>query len=240
MKKMLVAFAALAMVGFGAFICTNTSDEHFSGRVIDVHDGDTLTVTRWNTPVKVRLAHIDSPELGQAFGPEARDFANKLCLGKVVDVYTVGRDLYGRTIADVSLPNRACLNEEIVENGFAWCYQQGTPADHVIRKLEDEARTNKRGLWSTSAPTAPRDHRHHSHELHHGFVPWLCPASFCALGAYGALGAFISKKFVALIVMLAALFCPMADWKRNNLSLVRTELRWLSAIFLVMLGFLCL
>ena len=40
-----------------------------SGRVVGVHDGDTLTVlTAGNVQIKVRLVEIDAPELKQPFG----------------------------------------------------------------------------------------------------------------------------------------------------------------------------
>jgi endonuclease YncB( thermonuclease family) len=38
--------------------------DDFSGKVVGVHDGDTITVLRDRTPVKVRLFGIDCPETG--------------------------------------------------------------------------------------------------------------------------------------------------------------------------------
>ncbi|MBY0552158.1 MAG: thermonuclease family protein [Candidatus Obscuribacterales bacterium] len=197
-------------------------------------------MSRWNTPVKVRLAHIDSPELAQAFGPEARDFAQNLCLGRVVDVHPFGHDLYGRAIADVVLANHTCLNEAIVENGYAWFYRQGTPADHVVRKLEADARLHKRGLWSVGHQTAPWEFRNHTHSWFEGFLPFLCPEKLAAPAAITLLGLWSAKKLVALVIMGVALFFPMPDWKRRNLSLVRTELSWLTLLFVVMCAFFCL
>lgn len=240
MNRFLVVSAVLGTIVLGALTWLNLTSENFSGRVIDVHDGDTITVSRWNTPVKVRLAHIDSPELAQAFGPEAREFAEKLSLGQVVDVRPSGRDLYGRTIADVALPNHECLNEAIVENGFAWCYQHGTPANHIVRKLEDEARSHKRGLWSVGRPMAPWDYRNHKHSWFEGFLPFLCPEKFAAPVASILLGVLAAKKSIALLAMGVTFFFPMPDWKRSNLSLVRTELGWLTLIFVVMCGLFCL
>jgi hypothetical protein len=46
--------------------------DEFSGKVIGVHDGDTITVLRDRTPVKIRLFGIDCPETGQDFGSRAK------------------------------------------------------------------------------------------------------------------------------------------------------------------------
>jgi endonuclease YncB( thermonuclease family) len=46
------------------------------GRVVNVHDGDTVTVfDSENTQRKIRRAGIDAPELGQTFGRASRDLA---------------------------------------------------------------------------------------------------------------------------------------------------------------------
>jgi endonuclease YncB( thermonuclease family) len=47
---------------------TLTNAEELVGRVVRVHDGDTLTVLVDDTQIRVRLTDIDAPELGQAFG----------------------------------------------------------------------------------------------------------------------------------------------------------------------------
>jgi len=43
--------------------------ETLTGRVVGVHDGDTLTLLVERQPVKVRLVGIDAPELAQWSGP---------------------------------------------------------------------------------------------------------------------------------------------------------------------------
>jgi endonuclease YncB( thermonuclease family) len=45
----------------------------FDGKVVGVHDGDTITVLKdGNTQVKVRLNQIDAPEIGQPFGQASK------------------------------------------------------------------------------------------------------------------------------------------------------------------------
>jgi hypothetical protein len=48
--------------------------EQFSGKVVALADGDTLSVLRDGKAAKVRLWGIDTPEKAQAFGTRARQF----------------------------------------------------------------------------------------------------------------------------------------------------------------------
>jgi micrococcal nuclease len=56
-------------------------------------------------------------------------------------------DRYGRTVADLILPDGRNLNREIVKAGFAWWYRKYAPRDREIEALESDARAAKRGLW---------------------------------------------------------------------------------------------
>ena len=73
-----------------------------SGKVVSVHDGDTLTVLIEHRQVRVRLIDIDAPELGQPFGSRARQSLSGLCFGKVATLDVRGRDRYNRTLARVT------------------------------------------------------------------------------------------------------------------------------------------
>lgn len=51
------------------------------GTVLDVHDGDTMTVAPMGdvrTPLKIRLYGIDAPELEQKGGPQSREHLRSL------------------------------------------------------------------------------------------------------------------------------------------------------------------
>ena len=63
-----------------------------TGKVVSVHDGDTLTVLdATKTQHKVRLHGIDAPETKQAFGTVARKGLADQVFGKVVDVEVVDK-----------------------------------------------------------------------------------------------------------------------------------------------------
>lgn len=131
----------------------------FSGKVVGLSDGDTLTVLAGKTQVKVRLAGIDCPEKSQAFGTKARQFASSLVFEKTVAVKPSGKDRYGRTIGEIVLDDGRVLNHELVRAGMAWWYREYAPNDTALKALEDEARAAKAGLWADPSPVAPWDFR---------------------------------------------------------------------------------
>src|SRR4029078_3645268 len=82
-----------------------------SGQVVDVYDGDTITIADLDrTEWKVRLAAVDAPELGQAFGKKAKKKTLELLMGQPVTVKfdrTEGND---RIVGTVELESqRAAL-----------------------------------------------------------------------------------------------------------------------------------
>ena len=133
----------------------------FSAVVVDVYDGDTLTVLDQERTVKIRLSGIDSPERNQPFGDQARSFTADLALGQTVTIIDDKTDRYGRLVAWVILPDGRNLNEEIVAAGWAWWYRQHVPGSRVLAALESEACNRRRGLWAAGDPTTPWEWRKH-------------------------------------------------------------------------------
>jgi micrococcal nuclease len=151
----MVALMALAIV-FGSQVHAAGAKQpiRFTGKVVGVHDGDTFTILYEGKEKKVRVNGIDSPELGQPFGRNARRYAAGLIFGRVVTVTVFGRDRYGRTIGDATLADGRILSREMVRAGLAWQYRQYSK-DKVLAALEVEARSSKRGLWADARPVAP-------------------------------------------------------------------------------------
>ena len=133
--------------------------QEFSGKVIGISDGDTITVLREKTPTKIRLHGIDCPESGQEFGARAKILTSQLAFGKAVTVRVRGKDRYQRTVADIVLPDGRSLNEELVRQGLAWWFRRYAPHDETLSRLEREAKTAKRGLWAQENPTPPWEWR---------------------------------------------------------------------------------
>ena len=54
------------------FVIASPAVAEFSGKVVGVSDGDTMTVLRDRTQIRIRLYGIDCPEMGQDFGSRAK------------------------------------------------------------------------------------------------------------------------------------------------------------------------
>lgn len=141
----------LLLVGLGLF-------GFAKGKVVKVADGDTVTVLSSEGRMeRVRLQGIDTPELDQPGGPEAKEFCSDLALFKEVKLTPLGRDDYGRTVALLRLPDGKLLNEELVRGGHAWvsdkyCTQAWCPG---WRELQKKARQGKLGLWANPKAVPP-------------------------------------------------------------------------------------
>ena len=142
---------------------TGNFAQDFTGRVVSISDGDTISVMHNSRAEKVRLNGIDCPERRQAFGYRAEQFTSRLAFGKEVNVQVKGKDRYGRTIGEVILPDGRNLNREIVKAGFGWWFRRYAPHNKDLEKLEEEARQAKRGLWADHDPVPPWEWRRRVH-----------------------------------------------------------------------------
>jgi endonuclease YncB( thermonuclease family) len=131
-------------------------------RVVSVHDGDTLTVLIERRQVKVRLAEIDAPELGQPFGANSKRSLSELCHGKPATLEVRGRDRYKRTIAQVTCAGTDA-NAEQVRRGLAWTYTRYARVSSPLYAIQSAAQAENRGLWADPAPMPPWDWRKNGH-----------------------------------------------------------------------------
>ncbi len=129
----------------------------FSGIVMRVQDGDTISVSRQSHVEDVQLAGIDCPELRQSFGSRAKQFTERLAAGQTVMVRAQGRDDNGNLLGVVILPDGRTVNRELVAAGLAWKLKESK--NKTVSQLEKDARRAKRGLWSDANPTPPWEYR---------------------------------------------------------------------------------
>ena len=130
------------------------------GQVVDVLDGDTLTVeTSAGKLLRVRLKEVDAPEASQTFGRQARQFAWGLLTGKSVRVKYKALDRYGRAIGEVILRDGRVLNRELLSHGLAWHYRVHFPVDESLKELEYQAWKLKTGLWVDPSAVPPWEFR---------------------------------------------------------------------------------
>ena len=129
----------------------------FTGRVVGVADGDSITVLQDREQVKVRLVDIDAPEKAQPFGNRSKQALEALVKGREVKVVERGKDRYERTLARIYRGDLD-VNAEQVRQGMAWVFRRYS-VDTALYAIEAEAKEQKRGLWRDPNPTPPWEWR---------------------------------------------------------------------------------
>lgn len=128
-------------------------------------DGDTIAVNMNGNVETIRFIGVDTPETHrpntpvQCYGPEAAAYTKSRIsrFGKVrlaADPLDTNRDVYGRLLRYVYLPDGTLLDEQLIQNGYGFAYldfpfskKQQFAADEAV------AQTAKVGLWGTCSPT---------------------------------------------------------------------------------------
>src|SRR4026207_269859 len=113
------------------------------GKVINVHDGDTITVLdQDNKKFNIRLQGIDAPELKQEFGSVSQQNLSRMVLGKQVTIVWTKVDKYRRTVGTIMLDGHD-MNIEQVKAGLAWHFKkyedEQPPKDRITYAAADEA-----------------------------------------------------------------------------------------------------
>jgi micrococcal nuclease len=128
-------------------------------RVESVIDGDTFTLSIQKKSITVRMLGIDTPETVdprkdvQCYGVEASQEARKLLEGRSVRLVMSPQrevlDKYGRYLAYVYRDDEIFINEHLLETGFAreYTYGKAYSLQREFRRLEQEAKQQKKGLW---------------------------------------------------------------------------------------------
>src|SRR6266498_1896887 len=105
-------------------------------------------------------ASLSTPKRVEVFGKEASAFTKRMVEGKLVRLEfdplssrrSDGKDRYSRTLAYVFLQDGTHLNAEIIRQGYGFAVS-GTPPlkyQNEFRRLELEAREQRRGLWANA------------------------------------------------------------------------------------------
>lgn len=120
----------------------------FKVRDVYVIDGDTLAAG----DVRIRIHGMDAPESDQPQGGAATRHMISLVKGKVLTVYPIEPDIYGRLVARVSVRG-VDLGARMVSDGYAIVPPQ---ARRLYGKLERQARKAKIGLWRNGRIQDPK------------------------------------------------------------------------------------
>lgn len=141
-------FLALPII---ALACTSAAAEQ--GRVVGITDGDTLTVLVDQKPIKVRIAQIDAPESGQAFGKAAKQTLANLCFNKTATIMLGSSDIYKRTVSDVACDG-VDAGVHMVSSGYAWAFDRYVK-NRLLFVYQQTAKQMHLGLWQDADPIAP-------------------------------------------------------------------------------------
>tara|TARA_Y100001934_G_C12224107_1_gene712152 strand:+ start:223 stop:702 length:480 start_codon:yes stop_codon:yes gene_type:complete len=131
--------------------------EEYEAVVLKVIDGDTIYIKSDNGRKKVRLRHIDAPEIRQSYGKEAKIFLDKQIDGKKIIVNSDYKDRYGRDIGDIFVYNNdeaIYINAKLIKSGHAWVYKSYRKNTYLMN-LENFARENMLGLWKDKSAIEP-------------------------------------------------------------------------------------
>jgi endonuclease YncB( thermonuclease family) len=105
------------------------------GKCVGVHDGDSCTLlVSGDRQIKIRVAFLDAPELGQPFGYRAKKAMSNLLFGKYVLVRPHTIDRYGRLVGLVYVEG-ADAGLQMLRQGLAWCYTRYLPRPPRISNL---------------------------------------------------------------------------------------------------------
>ncbi len=155
-KNIAIAFL-LVLVGFLTFSQSKESQQssvRAAQKVGRVIDGDTIVMS---DNVHVRLIGIDSPEKGECFYKESRQFVKDFLEGEsvILEKEISGIDDYGRLLRFIIIPSanstkdNLLVNDYIVRQGYARAV--ASPPDNRYRDLlisaQEEALRKNRGLW---------------------------------------------------------------------------------------------
>lgn len=127
-------------------------------------DGDTIAVNMNGSVETIRFIGVDTPETHkpdtpvQCYGPEAAAHTKSVIskFGKVrlqADPLDTNRDVYGRLLRYVYLPDGTLLDQEIIKDGYGFAYLDFPFSKKTdFAAAEQSAQKAKAGLWAVCRP----------------------------------------------------------------------------------------
>lgn len=113
-------------------------------KVIGVIDGDTVVL---ENKTRLRLRQIDAPELINCGGEQAKQFLLALVNGKSITIEEQIPDQMGRAMALIYVDS-TLVNEKLLGAGWARYHSDQTTKTIILKKVADEAKTDKLGIFS--------------------------------------------------------------------------------------------
>lgn len=103
--------------------------------VMEVLDGDTLLL---DGKVRLRLRHVDAPELEFCGGQESKEFLEDLVRGEKIVIQEKILDQRGRAMALVYIDN-IFVNKEVLENGWGRYHSDQTTQKETLKEATEKS-----------------------------------------------------------------------------------------------------
>ncbi len=126
------------------FLYQKTTSMEAGEKVSEVLDGDTILL---ENDVRVRLRHVDAPELKYCGGNQAKDLLTRLIKGKKVTVQEQIIDNYGRPMALIYTGN-TLVNLKMLESGWVRYHSDSTTKVAILKDTANLAREKSLGIFS--------------------------------------------------------------------------------------------
>jgi endonuclease YncB( thermonuclease family) len=140
-----------ALQTIAQFACVNPDNGVVAGRLVEVIDGDTISVNIAGVEERVRYIGINTPEYDEGFGPEAETFNRSLVTGQEIFLVKDASDTdqFDRLLRYVFTKDMF-VNNEMVRSGYARAssYPPDTACDDQFVDAEQEARRTGSGFWA--------------------------------------------------------------------------------------------
>lgn len=108
-----------------------------------VIDGDTIVV---EPKTRVRLRHMDAPELEYCGGPQAKEAIEKLVVGRRVRLTEQVPDQKGRGMALIYVDD-LLVNRELIAGGYVRFHHDTSTKADELKELGLEVKTAKKGIF---------------------------------------------------------------------------------------------
>lgn len=157
---------AVALQHFGLATKTKQASEASQPGLYSINhfiDGDTVSVNMNGAAQSIRFIGVDTPETHkpntpvQCYGELAAAYTKQMIgtrrVRLVADSESDNRDVYGRLVRYVYLPDGRNLDELLIQNGYGFAYTY-YPFTQSARFAADQqaARASGKGLWSACKP----------------------------------------------------------------------------------------
>lgn len=141
-RKLLIYVILAASLLLNAVLLNRPAGEAI--KVLGVIDGDTIVL---DGKVRLRLRHIDAPELEFCGGAEAKNLLTDLVDGKSVRVEEKIMDQQGRPMALVYAGD-SLINQTLLESGWVRYHSDSTSKVESLKTAAAAAKAAKIGIFS--------------------------------------------------------------------------------------------